>query len=57
MSTVLPLEFCTGLGDANPPARQKVLFSLAGDINVGLCPVCGFAVSVLHFVLTLSLTI
>ena len=56
---VLPREFvrCTGLGGANPPARQKVLFSLAGDTDVGMCPVGGLAVSVLHFVLMLSLTI
>jgi len=56
---VLPWEFvlCTGLGGANPPARQEDFSGFAGDINVRMCPVGGLAVSVLHFALMLSLTI
>lgn len=58
-SVVLPREsvLCTGLGGANPPAKRRILFALAGGINVGLCPEGGLAVSLLHFVLMLSLAI
>lgn len=58
-SMVLPQEFVlyTGLGGANLPARQKVSFILAGHIDVGMCPLGDLAVSLLHFLLMLSLTI